>query len=277
MRPFSRRRDLRGVAVELTCTLGLLLHGPLQSWGDRSKLGVRETADAPTRSGIMGLLRAAAGSGRADATMLRQLSDIQLLVRADRPGRRLRDYHTITADPPVAYSAGSTNSEPDHPTTIISNRWYLSDAAFLVLCCGTEQTEPLLRELLWQLMHPVWHLSMGRRACPPTEPLLLGISYCNPLGLIEELPRLSNSSDETTRVSVWAPHSMAGPCGSRWGAPIQSEEAQTVPVGGLDHQFTAETRDRYELPRGDAASCDVWGLRTAFERSDTTTSVGVRP
>jgi CRISPR system Cascade subunit CasD len=42
-------------------TLFLRLEGPLQSWGERARWDVRDTAPEPTKSGVIGLLACALG------------------------------------------------------------------------------------------------------------------------------------------------------------------------------------------------------------------------
>ena len=48
-------------------TLFLRLEGPLQAWGDTSKFVIRRTMDAPTKSGVLGLLCCAMGLSREKA------------------------------------------------------------------------------------------------------------------------------------------------------------------------------------------------------------------
>ena len=48
----------------MSSVLVLRLEGPLQSWGERSRWDVRETADRPTKSAVIGLLGAALGLKR---------------------------------------------------------------------------------------------------------------------------------------------------------------------------------------------------------------------
>ena len=74
--------------------LVLRLAGPLQSWGRHSTFHRHDTHSEPTKSGVIGLLAAAAGRPReADIT---DLCDLRLGVRADQPGSLLRDYHTVS-------------------------------------------------------------------------------------------------------------------------------------------------------------------------------------
>src|SRR5437016_3301790 len=74
--------------------LVLRLAGALQSWGDRSSFNRRDTRPEPTKSGVIGLLAAAAGRPREQP--LGDLLDLQLGVRVDQPGTLLRDYHTVS-------------------------------------------------------------------------------------------------------------------------------------------------------------------------------------
>ena len=49
-------------------TLFLRLEGPLQSWGDQqSKFVIRRSGEAPTKSGVIGMLCAALGVSRVEA------------------------------------------------------------------------------------------------------------------------------------------------------------------------------------------------------------------
>ena len=138
-------------------TLLLRLAAPLQSWGADSKFETRKTNREPTKSGIIGLLAAALGLRRDDAAGLARLNGLHFAVRADREGSLLVDFHTAKS----------------RDTSYVTYRHYLQDAVFLA---GLESgDEALLRELEAALRHPVYPLYLGRRSCPPTLPLCLGI------------------------------------------------------------------------------------------------------
>ncbi len=83
------------MATHDSTVLFLRLEGPLQSWGVGSNWVVRETASEPSRSGVIGLLCCALGRRRSEP--LDDLTDLSMGVRVDRPGVRLRDYHTVGA------------------------------------------------------------------------------------------------------------------------------------------------------------------------------------
>jgi CRISPR system Cascade subunit CasD len=149
-------------------TLLIRLEGPLQSWGDQqSKFVIRRTGDAPTKSGIMGLLCAALGVSRADARQqLAQLNGLQMGVRIDRPGVRWWDYHTVGAGMQMRIAEGKGKTKSG---AMLTRREYLCDASFLVALRGDDGLIERLREAL---LHPVWSLYLGRKSCPPSVPLL---------------------------------------------------------------------------------------------------------
>ena len=138
-------------------TLLLRLAAPMQSWGTASKYETRDTGREPSKSGVVGLLAAALGRCRdADLTDLNELS---FGVRVDQEGVLLHDYQ-------IAWVNGEKNPNVTH-------RYYLSDAVFLV---GLESPDcAFLEKLDYALRHPVFPLFLGRRSCPPSVPLTLGI------------------------------------------------------------------------------------------------------
>lgn len=134
--------------------LALTLAGPVQAWGSESRFVTRGTDDAPTKSGVIGLLAAARGLRRTDT--LEDLVGLRFGVRIDQPGSLLRDFQT-------ARSLDGRQSMP------LSYRFYRADARYLV---GLEADPPLLEGLAEALRRPVFPLYLGRRSCPPSEPLI---------------------------------------------------------------------------------------------------------
>ena len=147
-------------------TLLLRLEGPLQSWGDHeSKFVIRRTSEAPTKSGVVGLLCAALGVSRADARhKLPILNDLGMGVRIDRPGVRWWDYHTVGAGMEMRTAEGKIK-----PGAMLTRREYLADASFLVALQGDPE---LVRALLQAVARPVWPTYLGRKCCPPSLPLV---------------------------------------------------------------------------------------------------------
>jgi len=154
----------------------LRLAGPLQSWGDRSAFNRRETRPEPTKSGVLGLLAAAAGYARDDT--LDDLLPLRLGVRVDQPGTLLRDYHTVSdyrgRPLPQAGVSAKGVQKPTSPAkhTHITTRYYLQDAVFVAALAGPRD---LLTTLDQAVKAPAFPLALGRRSCPPTQPLSLGL------------------------------------------------------------------------------------------------------
>ena len=150
-------------------TLFLRLEGPLQSWGERSRWSVRDTAPEPTKSGVVGLLGCALGIN--DDAGLRKLSEhLRMGVRCDSPGTSIVDYHTVgggydesvmlTAQGKLKYSSGRPHTEQTW-------RRYLCDAAFLVALQGPPD---LIARLAEAIQAPHWPIYLGRKSCVPTRP-----------------------------------------------------------------------------------------------------------
>lgn len=138
-------------------TLLLRLSAPIQSWGSDSVYDNRETDDMPTKSGVIGMLAAALGRKRDSS--LDDLMELGFGVRIDQQGIRLNDFQ-------ITHMGEKLNAN-------LSNRIYLSDALFLAgLSC---ENIDFLNDLEDALRHPKFAVFLGRRSCPPTQPLILGI------------------------------------------------------------------------------------------------------
>src|SRR5262245_24766273 len=98
------------------------LAGPMQSWGTQSRFSVRDTGLEPSKSGVVGLLCAAAGRPRAEPVA--DLAALRMAVRVDHEGIMARDFHTAQN---VLRADASGLAD-----TVISSRYYLADADFLV-------------------------------------------------------------------------------------------------------------------------------------------------
>lgn len=153
--------------------LVLRLAGPMQSWGGHSQYNRRETLGEPTKSGLIGLLAAAQGRRRQDS--IEDLLGITLGVRTDQPGTLLRDFHTVSdlrgvGLPTAAVDAKGRQKRRSTAASQLTYRFYLQDAVFVAAIAAPA---PLLDTLAHALRNPQFPLALGRRACPPTQPLLL--------------------------------------------------------------------------------------------------------
>ncbi|WP_236246919.1 type I-E CRISPR-associated protein Cas5/CasD [Streptomyces sp. CC210A] len=156
--------------------LTLQLAGPLQSWGASARFARRTTQNAPTKSGIIGLL--AAAQGRARTAPIDDLAALRFAVRLDQPGQRLRDYQT-------AHHQVTGKSMP------VSERFYLADAVFVA---AVEGDDALIRSLHRAVRAPGFLPFLGRRSCPPSRPVDLAVHEAD---LEQAL------ADEPWRASAW--------------------------------------------------------------------------
>lgn len=172
----------------MSYTLLLRLAGPLQAWGVSSRFSIRETLNEPTKSGVIGLLCAALGWDRAAPTHVvggqpRPLSELAALrfgVRVVQPGTMRRDYHTAqqVLRAKAKLKPGRAVASGDLQETVLSERYYLSDAYFLV---GFESEDvELLQALDEALAQPYWPLALGRKAFLPSLPVRYAAPAHNP-------------------------------------------------------------------------------------------------
>jgi CRISPR system Cascade subunit CasD len=161
------------VAVQMAnpTLLMMRLEGPMQSWGTRARWDVRDSADEPTKSGLIGLLGCALGYPVGDPRLEVMDHQIALGVRSEHLGRRLVDFHTISGA--LLQADGKSKGSTDVPATIVSVRTYLQDAAFLAVLSGPED---LLTRCAASLNAPHWPVYLGRRSCPPARPVFDGVT-----------------------------------------------------------------------------------------------------
>ena len=176
-------------------TLFLYLEGPLQSWGERARWSIRDTASEPTKSGIVGLLGCALGLSADDE--LRTLSrNLSVGVRCDRPGVYMRDYHTVIGGVMSAEGKIKINANTHKPETIVSERFYLADAAFLI---AVQTTHENISTLAQAVQHPVWPFFLGRKSCPPSHPVFAGVGdYATLENALKDRPVLLSAESSTS-------------------------------------------------------------------------------
>lgn len=145
----------------IMATLLLRLAAPLQAWGSDSKFNIRSTEREPTKSGVIGMIAAAMGIQRNDdPRKLEPLNALDFGVRVEREGKLLKDFHMV-------------HEMVDKKDSHVTERYYLSDAVFLAALESNDKA--FLEQIAAALRSPVYPLFLGRRSCPPTLPLVLGI------------------------------------------------------------------------------------------------------
>lgn len=150
-------------------TLLLRLAGPMQAWGTQDRFGVRATGHEPSKSGVVGLVCAALGRQRVRD--VGDLASLRMGVRVDFEGALRQDFHTAGGTSRrgerygVAKADGKVGYDP-----VVSRRYFLADADFLV---GLEGDESLLIRIEEALKQPTWPLCLGRKAFVPSVPVHL--------------------------------------------------------------------------------------------------------
>lgn len=232
-------------------TLFLRLEGPLQAWGvQESKFVIRRTAEAPTKSGVIGMLCAALGVSRPDAAgaWLPRLAELRMGVRIDAPGVRWWDYHTVGAGMEMRIAEGEGKTKRG---AMLTRREYLCDASFLVALQGEAG---LIAELAAAMQRPKWTLYLGRKSCPPTVPVLARAradeSWTNPmmcpdlLAALKTLPWRRRLEDDPLPQSV--------DCLLDWGPSDQQPDAPDDALIWYDVPLTFEPpshRPRFVIRR----------------------------
>ncbi len=156
-------------------SLALYFDAPLQSWGYASKFDRRTTLGHPTRSGVIGLLCAAAGIDRTESDRLKHLDEaLSVEVYAFAMGGRMTDYHTVGGgyDPRREARKVCRKASGGVGTTVQTYREYLASSRFGVVVSGDAL---MVRELGAKLENPVWGIWFGRKSCVPAARVYEGV------------------------------------------------------------------------------------------------------
>lgn len=245
----------------------LQLGGPLQSWGEHSAFTNRDTMAYPTRSGLIGMIASARGITRAEAidtpsgaqpSAFASLRALRFTVRVDRPGTRLRDYHTVGGGLPAHRTLPTAKGgrRKAEAATLVTERHYLADAFFTVAVTATpDAPDGLLPACAEALARPHWPLHMGRRSCPPGATLLLRAKSQDPLAELCTVPLARKRPKDTIMEAPATPSTTAQvtvrfvsdtpfPSDNSWG------DAPNSPTTTLnDEPLRLTARDRVHLAR----------------------------
>lgn len=164
----------------------LRLEGPLQSWGTQGRFGIRDTDREPSKSGVLGLVGAALGMARNDDGMLTRLRGLRMAIRVDREGGILRDYQTAGGGSFLGKPHGVWVPDSKKGVTALTDRFYLTDASFLVALGGSDAE--LVGRIAAALKAPVWPLFLGRRACVPSRQVFEGEMDVPPDTAVVKIP-----------------------------------------------------------------------------------------
>lgn len=153
----------------------LYLDAPMQAWGYSSRFNRRTTASWPVKSGIIGMLCAAAGIGRDDEAGIARLAALKMTVYTlKNEGRRLMDWHTVGGgyDPKTQRQNMSNKAGGGSPDTVLTDREYLLDCKFGVLLSGDPD---VVMQCAAALEKPKWGIWFGRKCCLPAARICEGL------------------------------------------------------------------------------------------------------
>ncbi len=165
----------------MTKYLALWLEGPLQSWGADSCFSARRSLSFPTRSGMTGLLLAAAGASGPQKELLAQLENCPLSVFCfDDDSPVMTDFHMVGNgyDDKDAWQRRMTPKKADGSTpsggtggSRLTYRDYLQGRHFAAIW---EMDEPLCEKFSIALLNPVFDVFLGRKSCQPAAMVFIG-------------------------------------------------------------------------------------------------------
>lgn len=194
--------------------LVFLLSAPMGSFGSYAGHERRGTGLVPLRSAMLGLVGAALGLDRADASGQSALQAYSVAVQAFQASTPLRDFHTAQSVPTSKVKRPATRKYAlakagNGTNTIITFRDYRCDVLIGVALWGEGQWT--LDDLSMCLRSPRFPLFVGRKSCPLASPLnsrvLLAESPAKALAQIdvpEWLQRRGWSEQERKRNPVYS-------------------------------------------------------------------------
>lgn len=191
----------------------LRFEAPLMSFGGAAIDDQRVTREFPSVSMVAGLIANALGYDHGDWEATQRLQErLRLGARRDRPGERLVDYQTVDLGQDFLDGTGWTTwGEPEtrgggsSTGTHIRHRHYLADAAYLVAVRLEPADEaPSLGEVERALREPERPIFLGRKACIPAAPLVLG--RVDAAGIREALVKATRlvPGDEAALAAQWS-------------------------------------------------------------------------
>ncbi|MGE0521238.1 MAG: type I-E CRISPR-associated protein Cas5/CasD [Candidatus Binatia bacterium] len=191
----------------------LRFDAPLMSFGGVAVDNNGVTARFPGRSMLTGLVANALGYRHGDANELQALqSRISFAARCDRPGARIVDYHTADLSQEFLRSGWTTRGSIEKREggsasegTAIRYRHYHANALYtLALGLSPQDAKPTVSDVEAALRAPARPLFLGRKACLPAAPILIGRHTGVTLrAILRAIPPVEHRSDPPPWPAVW--------------------------------------------------------------------------
>lgn len=198
------------------------LSGPMAAFGDAA-IGERRTLwDAPSKSGVIGIVAGALGYVREDHARLKALdSGLGFAVRIDQAGRQLRDFQTAQAPREadrtrrrklghdLSTRTGDLKTAKSEISTMVSERFYRTGATYsIALWLKSNDPAGELKAYATALRTPVFAPYLGRKACPlgrPAAPLIVQTERL--VQAFEAYDRAQAQAESHLRLLSFYPHS----------------------------------------------------------------------
>lgn len=210
-------------------TLLLRLAGPLQSWGVSSKYETRSSGREPSKSGVIGMISSSMGRHRDESVS--DIAQLRFGVRIDQEGVLLHDFHT-------ARSAEGNDA-------FVTHRYYIADAVFLV---GLEGEKKILESIVSAINSPAYPLFLGRRSCPPSGRICLGI---------KESDLLNSLKTEEWQASEW--YKKKHKNGAELELVMDSKDGEGAIVRDFPISFSQKKREHsFRTVSHDISGCTVF-------------------
>lgn len=227
--------------AERKTILVLRLEGPLQSWGENAKWDFRDSSTMPTKSGIVGLLGCAMGEERGSQVLVELAQSITVAVRADRPGVKTVDFHSVTGFPlRNAERKQRTDGKGKPSDTFTTRREFLEDACFTVFIDTTPEWQ---KRIIEALENPKWCMYLGRKNCVPSRPIQAKVvEYVNIQEALKKYPAAERAAKtmvyeceipDSTAASIQRPDDLIGvnrhfQLRQVWRETVERKEEQDV-------------------------------------------------
>lgn len=213
----------------------LRLEAPLMSFGTVAVDNWRPSAPFPALSAVTGLLGAALGIKRHHTDSLQRLQErLRLASRIDRRGEPLTDYQTVDLGQPwmdgsekgVGWTSrhqveARGKGQANRGTHIRHRQYWANSVATLAVTLDPAEESPTLAETAEALRRPCHPLFLGRKGCPPAEPVLAEVQEAKSLRQALAAFPAHPQADSTELPAQW---------------PIEEE-------GGLEEQILRDRRD----------------------------------
>lgn len=228
------------------------ISAPIQSWGNEHARQERPSDDHPRKSGILGLLGAATGKGRADGWHREIAESTGFATLVLRPGHRMVDYHTVLTPRGVGRYATRREEVEASDYTVETEREYLSDSYFLVALWAHQDLD--LSFLSQALEQPVFELFAGRKACVlalPPAPLLVDTSTLREAFLAYKGKLYEPLLEEGPFRIYWEDHPSSGL------TVVQTVERHDQTVDRMKHRYRVRQENEGSFSFEEAANVPV--------------------